>query len=223
MIPLGILASANVPAAGSSITVTHLSNHSDATSNRTVFTFSSVSLGDPVAKTILLAIGKRVAAAGTTLSVTVAGYSATIDAKNGTNTAAGIARVDLPSGISSGDIVVTVDTTGALWLSAYVTYDAIAVLDSDAVYDATLTTAETLARTVDTAAGGFALAAAATASGSSPSWTWTGLTERFDDPSHAGAGTTADLETSGGPLSITAQVSVDGLYAGLSVVTYEAA
>lgn len=215
MIPLGVLGSAR-RAAAAALTVTHLSNHID-NNNATTRTFASVSLGDAVARTILVSVAFRVSSGGDTATVTVAGFPATIDAKVTGHAAAAIARVALPGSVTSGDIVVT-SNSSAVALSVYVTAAPIALHHAVANASINNWVTSATAPTLNTVAGGFALAAFGN-TGNVATHTWTGLTERYDASNY----TTADTATTGSTITASVTSSTGVLYSGIAAAAYAAA
>lgn len=218
MIPLGVLASARVAAAGgggSAVTFLESRNYGFA-AGRTSWTFGAVALGPASSdRVIIVAIAAR--STPPIASVTIGGVTATIDVQNGTDVNTAIARAAVPTG-ETGDIVVTAGNTGNnCSIGAYaVTGHAVSVVDTDAASSNT--------RTVTPATPGLVVAVTHTASNGG-TCTWSGVTEDWDieedlsgAPNYAASGGHA-LTSSTGDLTVTGTMT-GNLYQRISVAAY---
>jgi hypothetical protein len=154
--------------------------------NATVYTFSSVALGDEAADRCIV-VGTGGTDTDTTAdpftSVTVAGVTATRlhfqQGLNGTDTAdvsCALYIAEVPTG-TTGDIVVTYSNAqlrcGIGWYSAYGLLSTTATDTGDS-------TADPPSTTIDVEAGGLLFGYVQAYPGGSSGFTWTGITEDFD-------------------------------------------
>lgn len=139
MIPLGVLASANVPASGGGGEVTFLGGAVDGGSATATRTISGVNFGEPAADRVLFAaIGTRVATGRQVTGVTIGGVSATIDINTSPSwPSALIARAVVPSG-ATGDVVLTYTASeaGPMILGMFSAYGTVALVDAKKHYSA---------------------------------------------------------------------------------------
>ena len=178
MIPLGVLASARVAAAGGA-TFEFLGAASPA-SAATTHTFAAMPLGSAVAdRTILVCVVTQ----ATISSVTVAGVAATRDIEHsgGSSTRASLWRATVPTG-TNGDVVVTIgSSTTRCGVGLYRIGGAVTVASTDTSSPVTL----------GVSAGDIAAACAYVTSGSA---SWTGGKRDYIlsfTNYHTGASTTA--------------------------------
>lgn len=224
MIPLGVLASARMEAAGGALTATWLGGTAFKDTAGNTKTFSNVPLGPASdARTVVVAIGNRVAIGGLFASVIIAGVTATIDAQPTPHASVALARAQVPASAgTSGTVVITKTNNERVFgiLGVWHIDAPVAVTDSDRVYVSSGT--GTMSRTLTTSPGGVILAAAGEYG--SAKWAWAGANERLDaNPFANFSGTAADAATTGADQTISVTPSAANVYGGLAVATYSLA
>jgi len=184
-------------------------DHDD--SNATTYTFSSVGLGDPLAKRhIIVAIAYRAGGARTINSVTINGVSAsksvtvTISATNIPHADIWIAEV--PEG-ASGDIVITLNnTTQNIQIGVYRAINLKSTTPTDTVTDTeTSSNGTTMSASPTVDEGGIGIGIAMS-NDPATSFSWTNMTEDFENASEIGASSAKVADA----LSATVSVSLSG-------------
>ena len=188
-------------------TVTFVSKAVDTTS-LTVYTFSSLALGAAASdRKIVVAVASR-GGAQIVSSLTIGGISATLVVAAKDTVLAELWQAAVPSG-TTGDVVVTMDTSGAIncGVGVFRVLGALGAAD-DTGFD-TINTA--LNDTLDIPAGGVAIGCACVDEPSA-TFVWTNLTEAYDEAVEGAAdtfhtGAKDEFASQQSALSITCTVS----------------
>lgn len=182
MIPLGVLASTRVAAAGGGgLTYEGSVLLSYATTD--TITFPSAPFGTAGAsRTIIAAVSRRLATGSLITGVTIGGVTATLAEKSGTPNydAASIWYATVPTG-ATGDVVATLsksETNQGAAVFLYRADAAVSVAASNATYLAS--GGETTVSVSPASAGTHLVAVAASSRQIAGSWAWTGATEDGD-------------------------------------------
>lgn len=171
MIPLGVLASARVAAAGGGGTLEFTGSGYSASWSSTTQTIPAIPIGTPAAnRVVIAAISTRVSSGRSVTGVTIGGVAATIDVVTTTWPSALIARAVVPSG-TTADIVLTRSgsETGPVLAGAYIAYGTVTVSGTAQHYSASTTlSSASLAH----AAGACIVACVASSATADNSFTW---------------------------------------------------
>ena len=205
MIPLGVLASARVAAAGGAQTLTYLSTTS-ATGSTTGVTVTGVYFGAEAADRVIVAV-VSVRTLRRPTSVTIGGVAATIDAyaDNGSNRAV-IARAVVPTG-TTGSVVCSWSyyaVTPAVRVSTYRAAGC-TVAPVDAPTPVNASNAVTSITLATTAAGGRAIVGFFGIDADTTSLSWTNAVEDAEELPYDSI---ASADTTGASLTITATANV---------------
>lgn len=209
MIPLGVLASANVPASGG-VSGSFLQTASSG-ANLATYTFSAQAIGaaDATRHIIVAATARKAAPSALLSSMTIGGVSATVATSleyNGNTLVIAYAKV--PTG-TTADVVVEwsdVELRCGIGMWSIVGASAITVAD----FDTASAASGDVSGTVTAPAGSFTIATGC-ATGSNRFFDWTNATERYNENvggeafAHSGSDTDA-----AGTLTVTGAVSTSG-------------
>lgn len=201
-----------IPTLISSATLTYDDQGNTSSLPGNVATFTSKSIGTASADRFVIVCVMFAGGAGTTLSVTIGGSSATQLAfvSSGAGAAAGCYGLTVTTGTTATIAVTTGTTSGGvgIWV-----YDAKGLTSTTPTATANATNnASALTTSINVSAGGFVVGTAGNQSGSDGgSWSWTNLTKNGSDvspfSSRVFSGASASFATVQTGLSITATPS----------------
>lgn len=185
----------------------------------TTATQTARDLGEPAPnRTIIAAIGRRVASGGNIASVTIGGVAATIDIESATWDTAAIARAVVPNGLT-GDVVVTVsgEVVYERYVALYAAYGTVTVVGTAQHYNANPSAS------ISHPAGAHLVAAAYSSSSDSTAefWTWQApMIESGDAGDIRSHGSSAHyFDTPAGPTTVAA-TALANTYNALAVAAY---